>query len=61
MITEVEKQDYGKEEKVNPEYHISRIGRKEKKKIIILEKQRLSSINRRIDVITEKRRRWSRE
>ena len=31
MITEVEKQDYGKEEKVNPEYFIKRMWRKEKK------------------------------
>ena len=37
MITEVEKQDYGKEEKVNPEYFIKRMWRKEKKKIIFLE------------------------
>ena len=31
MITEVEKQDYGMKEEVNPKYHISRMWKKRKK------------------------------
>ena len=57
MITEVEKQDYGMKEEVNPEYRIRRMWKKgEKRNNNFRKNNGLGVYNRRSDVIGERRR-----